>query len=85
MYAHKHLMDLENSRDELLYEIHRQPVQSKTNVLTISTYFKEVGPLNTKLEKKASLKIGTNILRGNPSFAQVTTGGFSQGLAFIQN
>ena len=52
LYAHKHLMDLENSRDELLYEIHRQPQQSPTSLLTVNTYFKGVAPLNIALEKK---------------------------------
>jgi len=50
LFAHKHLMDLENSRDELLYELHRQPQQSKTNLLTIRTYFKDVSPLNAKMK-----------------------------------
>ena len=45
-------MDLENSRDELLYEIHRQPQQSPTSLLTVKTYFKGVAPLNVALEKK---------------------------------
>ena len=57
LFAHKHLMDLENSRDELLYELHRQPQQSKTNLFTIQEYFKNVRPLNAKLEKKVRLAL----------------------------
>ena len=56
LLAHKHLMDLENSRDELLYEIHRQPQQSPTNSITIRTYFKDVSPIAAKLEKKVKWK-----------------------------
>lgn len=52
LYAHKALMDLEDSRDELLYELHQQPQQSPTNLVTLKTYFKDVQPLNAKLERK---------------------------------
>jgi len=51
-------MDLENSRDELLYEIHRQPQQSPTSLLTVNTYFKGVAPLNIASGRSKSTTTG---------------------------
>ena len=44
-------MDLENSRDELLYELHRQPQQSLTYLITLMTYFNDVGLLNAQFKQ----------------------------------
>ena len=52
LMAHKALMDLENSRDELMFELHRLPQQSPTDRNTLKHYFNEVDKLSDELAKQ---------------------------------
>lgn len=52
LQAHKHLTDLEMSRDDLLQELHRQPNQSPTDKNTLNRYFEEVETLSKDLGKQ---------------------------------
>lgn len=52
LQAHKHLADLEMSRDDLLLELHRQPNQSPTDNNTLKQYFSEVQELSKELGKQ---------------------------------
>ena len=52
--AHKALMDLENSRDELMFELHRLPQQSPTDRNTLKHYFNEVDKLSDELAKQVN-------------------------------
>uniref|UniRef100_A0A0L8HXA5 Exocyst complex component 3 n=1 Tax=Octopus bimaculoides TaxID=37653 RepID=A0A0L8HXA5_OCTBM len=52
LQAHKYLMDLEMSRDDLLLELHRQPQQSPTDKNTLKHYFAEVEKLSEALGKQ---------------------------------
>ncbi|CAH1772731.1 unnamed protein product [Owenia fusiformis] len=55
LYAHKGLADLEQSRDDLLYELYKQPTKSPTDVNTVKHYFGEVERLSDLLAKQLSL------------------------------
>uniref|UniRef100_A0A2C9M3Y4 Exocyst complex component 3 n=1 Tax=Biomphalaria glabrata TaxID=6526 RepID=A0A2C9M3Y4_BIOGL len=52
LQAHKHLTDLEMSRDDLLLALHKQPNQSPTDKNTLTHYFSEVQTLSTDLGKQ---------------------------------
>ncbi|XP_012937446.1 exocyst complex component 3 [Aplysia californica] len=52
LQAHKHLTDLEMSRDDLLLAMHKQPNQSPTDKNTVNTYFSEVQDLSKELGKQ---------------------------------
>ncbi|KAL8558497.1 hypothetical protein ACOMHN_059238 [Nucella lapillus] len=52
LQAHKHLADLEMSRDDLLQELHRQPNRSPTDNNTLKKYFSEVQELSKELGKQ---------------------------------
>ena len=52
LQAHKHLTDLEVSRDDLLLAMHRQPSQSPTDRNTVNNYFTEVQDLSKELGKQ---------------------------------
>ncbi|KAK3088320.1 hypothetical protein FSP39_017467 [Pinctada imbricata] len=52
LQAHKHLMDLEQSRDDLMFELHKQPQQSPTDNNTLEKYFKDVLKLSEDLGKQ---------------------------------
>ncbi|XP_071106920.1 exocyst complex component 3-like [Haliotis cracherodii] len=52
LQAHKHLADLEMSRDDLLLELHRQPNQSPTDNNTLKRYFADVEKLSEDLGKQ---------------------------------
>nr|KAG5699928.1 hypothetical protein BaRGS_018227 [Batillaria attramentaria] len=52
LQAHKHLTDLEMSRDDLLQELHRQPNQSPTDKNMLNRYFSEVQELSKELGKQ---------------------------------
>jgi len=50
--AHQSLVDLENSRDDLLYELHRLRHQNTTDRDLLKEYFADVTELSTRLEKQ---------------------------------
>ncbi|PVD32690.1 hypothetical protein C0Q70_08135 [Pomacea canaliculata] len=52
LQAHKHLTDLERSRDDLLLELHKQPHQSPTDKHMLNQYFAEVQELSKELGKQ---------------------------------
>lgn len=52
LQAHKHLTDLESARDELMFELFKQPQQSPTDNNTLEKYFKDVVVLSESLGKQ---------------------------------
>eukprot|EP00918_Siedleckia_nematoides_P052359 GHVU01114441.1.p1 GENE.GHVU01114441.1~~GHVU01114441.1.p1 ORF type:complete len:748 (+),score=92.77 GHVU01114441.1:239-2482(+) len=52
LHAHKYLTDLESSRDELLFELHKQPNHSPTDKNTVLHYFGEVRNVSESLGKQ---------------------------------
>lgn len=50
--AHQCLADLENSRDDLLYELHKQPKQHASDKITLKRHFEKVDLVSQSLEKK---------------------------------
>ncbi|BFZ21284.1 hypothetical protein BsWGS_24323 [Bradybaena similaris] len=62
LQAHKHLSDLEVSRDDLLLALHRQPNQSPTDKNTLTHYFSEVETLSTDLGKQLWVIIQRTLL-----------------------
>jgi len=50
--AHKSLVELENSRDDLLFELHKLPHQSPADRELLSEYFGPVQHLSDKMEKQ---------------------------------
>lgn len=52
LHTHQCLRDLENSRDELLYELHKLPNQSVHDKSMLKAYFADVEVLSTLLEKQ---------------------------------
>ncbi|KAK7091651.1 exocyst complex component 3-like [Littorina saxatilis] len=52
LQAHKHLTDLEMSRDDLLLAMHRQPNKSPTDNNMLGRYFTEVQELSKELGKQ---------------------------------
>jgi len=69
LMAHKALMDLENSRDELMFELHRLPQQSPTDRNTLKHYFNEVDKLSDELAKQLFLVLqrSINTVRKEPT------------------
>lgn len=68
LHTHQCLRDLENSRDDLLFELHKLPNQSM-GVLTVKKYFSEVETLSTKLEGQLRLNLTRtlNAVRKKPT------------------
>uniref|UniRef100_A0A2R5LDR3 Putative exocyst complex subunit sec6 n=1 Tax=Ornithodoros turicata TaxID=34597 RepID=A0A2R5LDR3_9ACAR len=52
LHAHQALVDLENSRDDLLYELHKLPSQSPTDRNILKQYFADVEKLSDELGKQ---------------------------------
>lgn len=52
LQAHKHLSDLEQSRDDLMFELYKQPQQSPTDNNTLEKYFRDVINLSEQLGKQ---------------------------------
>lgn len=69
LHAHQCLIDLENSRDDLLYELHKLPNQPTVNKLQVIAYFEDVESLSQQLEKQLKLVLGRtlNIVRKEPT------------------
>ncbi|KAH9632325.1 hypothetical protein HF086_010250 [Spodoptera exigua] len=55
LHAHQCLNDLENSRDDLLYELHRLPNQSSHDKIMLKAYFEDVEMVSNLLEKQIKL------------------------------
>ncbi|XP_022915047.1 exocyst complex component 3 [Onthophagus taurus] len=69
LHTHQCLRDLENSRDALLYELHRLPNQSTFDKNMLSACFKDVEVLSVKLEKQLKLILSRtlNTVRKEPT------------------
>lgn len=63
------LSDLENSRDDLLYELHRLPNQSSHDKIMLKAYFEDVEMVSNLLEKQIKLILARtlNTVRKEPT------------------
>ncbi|KAA0202992.1 hypothetical protein HAZT_HAZT003038 [Hyalella azteca] len=73
LYAHQCLMDLENSRDDLLFELHKLPHQNPNDTKMLTEYFADVNKLSEYLGKQVwvVLQRALNTVRKEP--AQLVT------------
>lgn len=55
LHAHQCLSDLENSRDDLLFELHKLPKQYAHDKITLKRYFEKVEIVSQQLERKIRL------------------------------
>lgn len=55
LHAHQCLSDLENSRDDLLFELHKLPKQYAHDKITLKRYFEKVETVSQQLESKIRL------------------------------
>ncbi|CAH2076344.1 unnamed protein product, partial [Iphiclides podalirius] len=69
LHAHQCLTDLENSRDDLLYELHRLPNQSSHDKIMLKAYFEDVEMVSNLLEKQIKLILARtlNTVRKEPT------------------
>lgn len=69
LHTHQCLRDLENSRDDLLYELHKLPNQSPHDKSMLKAYFSEVEKLSVLLEKQLRLVLSRtlNTVRKEPT------------------
>lgn len=69
LYTHQSLIDLENSRDDLLFELHKLPNQAQADKIMLKTYFEEVEELSELLEKQLWLVLSRtlNTVRKEPT------------------
>ncbi|XP_060803680.1 exocyst complex component 3 isoform X2 [Amyelois transitella] len=69
LHAHQCLTDLENSRDDLLYELHRLPNQSSHDKIMLKAYFEDVEMVSNMLEKQIKLILARtlNTVRKEPT------------------
>ncbi|KAJ8884588.1 hypothetical protein PR048_016445 [Dryococelus australis] len=68
-FAIQCLTDLENSRDDLLYELHKLPNQAPADKVMLKAYFEDVQALSDLLEKQLRLVLGRtlNTVRKEPT------------------
>lgn len=55
LQAHQCLAGLENSRDDMLFELHKLPKQSAHDKMTLKRYFEKVETVSQQLERKIRL------------------------------
>lgn len=69
LHTHQCLRDLENSRDDLLYELHKLPNQSPHDKSMLKAYFADVETLSNLLEKQIRLILSRtlNTVRKEPT------------------
>lgn len=69
LHAHQSLMDLENSRDDLLYELHKLPNQAPADKILLKAYFEDVEAVSQLLEKQLRLVLNRtlNTVRKEPT------------------
>ncbi|XP_072042322.1 exocyst complex component 3-like isoform X2 [Amphiura filiformis] len=69
LLAHKGLMELESSRDDLLYELHKHPSENPSDDYLLKNYFADVDQLSDQLFKhiKVVLQRLLNCARENPA------------------
>lgn len=68
LHAHQCLIDLENSRDDLLFEIHKLPNQAPSDKILLKAYFEDVEVMSSMLEKQIKLVLSRtlNTVRKEP-------------------
>lgn len=68
LHAHQCLIDLENSRNDLLFEIHKLPNQMPSDKILLKAYFENVELISHMLEKQIKLILSRtlNIVRKEP-------------------
>lgn len=68
--AHQCLAELENARDDLLYELHKQPKQHASDKITLKRHFEKIDTVSQALEKKLRLLLSRtlNTVRKEPKF-----------------
>ncbi|KAK7861654.1 hypothetical protein R5R35_006569 [Gryllus longicercus] len=69
LHTHQSLTDLENSRDDLLYELHKLPNQALADKIMLKAYFEDVEQLSHLLEKQLRLVLSRtlNTVRKEPT------------------
>ncbi|KAE8751434.1 hypothetical protein FOCC_FOCC001681 [Frankliniella occidentalis] len=69
LHARQSLTDLENSRDDLLWELHKSPNQSAADCVLLAAYFEDVEELSSLLEKQVRIVLGRtlNTVRKEPT------------------
>ncbi|KAJ8984485.1 hypothetical protein NQ317_006145 [Molorchus minor] len=69
LHTHQCLRDLENSRDDLLYELHKLPNQSPHDKSMLKAYFSDVEILSNLLEKQLTFVLSRtlNTVRKDPT------------------
>lgn len=69
LYARQSLADLENSRDDLLFELHKLPQTPQADSIMLQMYFEEVGQLSEIMKKQICLILGRtlNTVRKDPT------------------
>ncbi|XP_031339008.1 exocyst complex component 3 [Photinus pyralis] len=69
LHAHQCLRDLENSRDDLLFELHKLPNQSAHDIAMLKAYFADVEKLSDLLGKQLRLVMARtlNTVRKEPT------------------
>lgn len=74
LHAHQCLSDLENSRDDLLFELHKLPNQSAHDKITLKRYFEKVDVVSKKLENKLRIILNRtlNTVRKEPTVIVTT-------------
>jgi len=68
LHAHQCLIDLENSRDDLLFEVHKLPNQAPSDKILLKAYFEDVEGMSHMLEKQIKLVLSRtlNTVRKEP-------------------
>ncbi|XP_059478700.1 exocyst complex component 3-like [Neocloeon triangulifer] len=69
LHAHQSLADLENSRDDLLFELHKLPNQAPADTIMLKEYFEDVNELSKYFAKQIKLILGRtlNTVRKEPT------------------
>jgi len=68
LHAHQCLIDLENSRDDLLFELHKLPNQAPSDKILLKAYFEDVEIMSHMLAKQIKLVLSRtlNTVRKEP-------------------
>lgn len=68
LHAHQCLIDVENSRNDLLFEIHKLPNQAPSDKILLKAYFEDVEVMSNMLEKQIKLVLSRtlNTVRKEP-------------------
>ncbi|OXU16724.1 hypothetical protein TSAR_000990 [Trichomalopsis sarcophagae] len=69
LHAHQSLMDLESSRDDLLYELHKLPNEKPADKVMLKAYFEDLEDLSQRMEKQIRLILSRtlNTVRKEPT------------------